>query len=147
MATNPDITYQVVGVAEDLKYVDLKKEFEPIAYLPDTQAADPDSDATMMVRTSEPADAVVPEIRRALLKANPDLVLQFTRLKDDIADGLVAERLMAMLAGFLAVLAIVLAAIGLYSADCTYMVAQRTNEIGIRMALGAKPREYTSSLS
>jgi putative ABC transport system permease protein len=133
----PDMVYQVVGVVEDLKYESLQKGFAPIAYLPDMQTPSGSPTAvSLLVRSSAPGDVLTPEIRRALLQVNPDLALQFGQLKDDIADGLVAERLMAMLAGFFGALAIVLAVVGLYGM-IAYMVARRTNEIGIRMALGA----------
>jgi predicted lysophospholipase L1 biosynthesis ABC-type transport system permease subunit len=134
----PDMVYQVVGVAEDLKYESLQKGFDPIAYLPDMQAPSGSQQTTvsLLVRSNAPGEVLTPEIRGALLQVNPDLALHFSQLKDDISDGLVAERLMAMLAGFFGALAIVLAVVGLYGM-VAYMVARRTNEIGIRMALGA----------
>jgi putative ABC transport system permease protein len=134
----PDKVYQVVGVAEDLKYESLQKGFDPIAYLPDMQAPPESQTAiSLLIRSQAPNDVLTPQIRTALLEVNPDLGLQFSRLKDDIAEDLVAERLMAMLAGFFGALAIVLAVVGLYGM-IAYMVARRTNEIGIRMALGAR---------
>ncbi|MBV8206662.1 MAG: ABC transporter permease [Acidobacteria bacterium] len=139
----PDVLYQVVGVAADVKYEALRSGFDPVAYLPDMQAPEPQSSATLMVRTTQPPDVIIPELRRALLQVNPGLALQFSLLKDDVADGLVSERLMAMLAGFFGVLAIVLAVVGLYGV-IAYMVARRTNEIGIRMALGAGRRQIVA---
>ena len=133
----PDMVFQVVGVTEDLKYESLQKGFDPIAYLPDMQTPSGlQSTVSLLVRSNASSQVLTAEIRRALLQVNPDLALQFSQLKDDIADGLVAERLMAMLAGFFGALAIVLAVVGLYGM-IAYMVARRTNEIGIRMALGA----------
>ena len=132
----PDQIFEVVGVSEDMKYGDLRSEDVPIAFLPDTQMEKPDAEALLLVRSNLPPDMLIPQVRSALLRVNSNLVLQFTRLKDDIVDGLVTERLMAMLAGFFGVLAIVLAVVGLYGV-ISYMAARRTNEIGIRIALGA----------
>jgi putative ABC transport system permease protein len=135
----PDVLYQVVGVAEDQKYVDLRRDFEPIAFLSDMQAPGPDNDATLLVRSNLQPDVLIPQLRRELLSLHPALVLQFSQLKDDIAEQLVAERLMAMLAGFFGGFAILLAVVGLYGV-IAYMVARRTTEIGIRVALGANRR-------
>jgi putative ABC transport system permease protein len=134
----PDAVYQVVGVTEDMKYAELREEFAPLVYLPDSQtpASEIESHTILMIRSDTPVEVLVPEIRQRLLAINPELVLRFSRMKDDVAEGLVAERLMAVLAGFFAVLAIVLAVVGLYGV-IAFMVARRTNEIGIRMALGA----------
>jgi len=134
--SKPDVIYEVVGVCQDMKYGDLRSDDVPIAFLPDTQTEKPEAEALLMVRSGLSADVLIPQVRNALLGMNPNMVLQFSRLKDDIADGLVAERLMAMLAGFFGGLAIVLAIVGLYGV-ISYMAARRTNEIGIRIALGA----------
>jgi len=132
----PDVTYQVIGVTDDLKYSDLRSDFEPIAYLADAQRPAHSSDATLFVRSRQSPVAMTSEVRRALLAMTPDLIVHVTELTDDVADTLVAERLMAMLASFFGALAIVLAAVGLYGV-IAYSVARRTSELGLRIALGA----------
>jgi ABC-type antimicrobial peptide transport system permease subunit len=69
---------------------------------------------------------------------NPEIAIDFHSLAAQINDGLLKERLLAILSGFFGLLAAILATVGLYGV-MAYMVAKRTSEIGIRMALGAAP--------
>jgi ABC-type antimicrobial peptide transport system permease subunit len=80
--------------------------------------------------------SVINDVHRAIALRYPDMIMQFQNFQQDIQDGLVGDRMMAMLSGFFGLLAIILAAVGLYGV-LSYFITQRRNEIGIRIALGA----------
>jgi ABC-type antimicrobial peptide transport system permease subunit len=84
--------------------------------------------------------ATVAAVRRMLQAKHPGMILQFYDFEAQLRDGLVSERMMAILSGFFGLLAALLVVVGLYGV-LSYFLAQRRNEIGIRIALGASRRQ------
>jgi predicted permease len=133
----PARTYQVVGTIPDTKYNDVRGEPEPIAYVPIDQFPEPAQGAGVaMMIAAKDGPAAIAAIRRAIGAKYPGMILQFANFQQGIRDNLVGDRMMAMLSGFFGLLAALLVVIGLYGV-LSYFIAQRRNEIGIRIALGA----------
>ena len=133
----PARTYEVIGTIPDTKYNDLRGAAEPIAFVPFDQFPETAQGpcAAMMIATKDGPEAISCNWR-AIGAKHPDMILQFLDFQQGIRDNLVGERMMAMLSGFFGVLAALLVVMGLYGV-LSYFIAQRRNEIGIRIALGA----------
>jgi ABC-type antimicrobial peptide transport system permease subunit len=133
----PARTYQVIGTIADTKYNDLRGDIPPIAFAPIDQFPETAQGPGMaMMIAAKDAPATIAAIRRTIAAKHPDMILQFFDFQQGIRDNLVGDRMMAMLSGFFGLLAAVLVVIGLYGV-LSYFIAQRRNEIGIRIALGA----------
>ena len=129
---------QVVGICADTRYQNLREDMPPQYFLPYVQQTEVGG-MSYVIRTGMPPDAIVPALRRAVAQIDPGLPLQDVRTEQEqISGSMRMERaLAALIAGF-GLLALALASVGIYGI-MAHSVANRRNEIGIRLALGAQP--------
>jgi predicted permease len=134
---SPDRRFEIIGVVKDAKYRSLREAAPPTFYLfcfGDVL----EGDMAFAVRTAGRPVAFRDGLRRAVREADSTLLLRGMRTMDDVVDAsLRRERIIANLGGFFSLTALALACLGLYG-TLSFTVAQRTREIGLRLALGAQ---------
>lgn len=134
----PSTLFEIVGVIPDTKYNDVRGEPEPIAFVPVAQFP-PQADGPgigIVISSNLPSAVIGENIKRTLAASHPEIRTNFFELRQAIYDGLLRERLLAILSGFFGALAAILVMVGLYGV-VSYLVTRRHNELGIRLALGS----------
>ncbi len=129
--------WQIVGVCADTRYKNIKEEIPPVTYF--SYRGRIPGEGCFTVRTKLPPLAMAGAVRKAVAAIDPDIPVANIRTQEQVRDSNISqERFLVTLCGSLAGLALLLSCIGLYGL-MAYHVARRTNEIAIRMAVGARP--------
>ena len=140
--TSPWMT--VVGYVADVKHYGLERPMRPGIYVPLRQT--PSLTMSVVLRSSGEAAAIVPMVRGVLRELDPDLAMYRVRTMDEaLKRSLAQRRLYSWLLGVFASIALVLAVSGAYGVT-SYLISQRTREIGIRVALGARHRDISRAV-
>jgi ABC-type antimicrobial peptide transport system permease subunit len=137
---------EVVGVARDGKYTTPAEDPQPYFYLPLAQNFA--AERTLQIRSSLPPESLIPEVQRQILAFDLNAPIeQIQTMKESLGSalGFFIFRLGATLAAAMGLLGLLLAVVGVYGV-VSYAATQRTQELGIRMALGASPRQILSLL-
>ncbi len=133
--------FTVVGVVRNIKYHSLTESPQPFFYIPIRQVYRPEYGLTLHVRTAGPVAEAMASIRREAAAMDPGLMIfDSMPMTEYISASLYGQKVGAVLLNVLGAVALLMAALGLYSV-MAYSVAERTGEIGIRMTLGAPPRD------